>query len=71
MRYALGQDSRQTNHQVIKIADESVECNLSFSCKNEQKAFYKIIKDWFRLNCLRHGATTQPYILTLNNPYPA
>ena len=45
MRYALGQDSRQTNHQVIKIADESVECNLSFSCKNEQKAFYKIIKD--------------------------
>ena len=26
------------------------ECNLSFSCKCEEKAFYKIVKDWFRRN---------------------
>ena len=26
---------------------ELIECDLSFSCENQQKAFYKIIKDCF------------------------
>ena len=32
----------------IDLVDDSFDCSLSFTCENDQKAFYKLIKDCLR-----------------------
>ena len=42
---SVNYDTRK--YGILPNLTKFIECDLSFSCKNEEKAFYKIIKDCF------------------------
>ena len=43
--YFIVAESMNLKHARMDLADEGFSCSLSITCENDQKAFYKLIKD--------------------------
>ena len=48
--YFIVAESMHFNNYLTLSKNNSFDCHLSFICDNDQKAFYKIVKDCLLLN---------------------